>query len=83
VMGEKAAKNYADDKPTQDFVSDAFAHAKFIAYSEEVMAIFKAVGIDGKLDKGVAKLGGGDDAKSFIDQCGELRFWDRVAVKQD
>ena len=83
VMGEKAAKNCAKDKPSQDFVSDAFAHAKFIAYSEDAMALFEAVGIDDKIDDGFTKLGGAGDAKSFVKACGKLRYWDRMAVKQD
>ena len=83
VMGDKSGQNYAKDKPSQDFVSDAFAHAKFIAYTDAAMPLFKAVGIDDRLDDGCVKLSGADAASGFIETCGKLRFWDREAVKQD
>ena len=83
VMGDAAAKRYADDKPTQDFVSDAFAHAKFIAYTSEAMAIFEAIGLKDKIDDGFVALAGANDAEPFVKKCGALRYWDRAQVKQD
>ena len=83
VMGEAAAKNYADDKPSLDFVSDAFAHAKFIGYVPAVKPLFEAAGIGKKMDNGFIDLSEEDAAKSFIELCGNLRFWDRESVKQD
>ncbi len=80
VMGEGAGKNYADDKPSIDFVNDAFAHAKFIGYSPEVMPLLKGAGVAEKMDDGFVELG---DAKAFVGKLGKLRFWDRAAVKQD
>ncbi len=83
VMGADAAKNYAKDKPSQDFVSDAFAHAKFIAYAPEAMALLKGAGVAERMDDGFIELSAAGDAKAFIETCGALRFWDREAVKQD
>ena len=83
VMGPAAGKKYADDKPSQDFVSDAFAHAKFIAYTDEVLPLFKAVGIETKIDDGFTKLTGEGDCETFLGTCKQLRFWGREAVKQD
>ena len=83
VMGEQSGETFAKDKPSQDFVSDAFAHAKFIAYTGAAMPLFKAVGIDDRLDGGCIELGAPDGAAGFIETCGKLRFWDREAVKQD
>ena len=83
VMGEDAAKNYADDKPSIDFVNDAFAHAKFIAYVPETMAMLKGAGVAEKIDDGFVKITGAGDAKGFVETCGKLRYWDRMAVKQD
>lgn len=65
------------DGPSKDFVADAFAHCKFIAYNEDAMPLFKAVSIDGDLDDGCIKLTKADDAKTFIKACGKLRFWER------
>ncbi len=81
VMGEDAAKKYAADKPSQDFVSDAFAHAKFIAYVPAVRPLFKAVGLAGKLDDGFVDVTAKGAAKGFLKSCGALRFWDRVGAR--
>ncbi len=81
VMGEAAAKKLADDKPSQDFVSDAFAHAKFIAFVPAVKPLFEAVGIADKMDDGFVNVSKGSSAKDFIEACGKLRFWDRTSVK--
>ncbi|WP_420605495.1 catalase [Novosphingopyxis sp.] len=83
VMGEESGRERARDKPSQDFVSDAFAHAKFIAYTDAAMPIFAAIGLDERLDDGCMKLSGAGDASGFIETCGKLRFWEREAVKQD
>ncbi|MGB3739151.1 MAG: catalase [Pontixanthobacter sp.] len=82
VMGADAAARFADDKPSQDFVSDAFAHAKFIAYVPAVKPLFEAVGVAQKMDDGFVDVSDGEQAAAFIDRCGKLRFWDRMAVKR-
>ena len=82
VMGAEAAKRLADDKPSQDFMSDAFAHAKFIAYVPAVKPLFEAVGVAAKMDDGFVDVSNSEQAASFIDRCGQLRFWNRMAVKQ-
>lgn len=83
ILGDKSGQNYARDKPSQDFVSDAFAHAKFIAFTDAAMPLFAAVGIEDRLDEGCVKLDNDKQAAEFIETCGKLRFWDREAVKQD
>ena len=67
----------ANDKPSQDFVSDAFAHCKFIGYSEASKAQFAAVGLDGKLDDGCFSLADAADVASFLTGCAPLRHWAR------
>ena len=79
VMSEDAAQKLATNKPSQDFVSDAFAHVKFIAYSEGAMPLLKAAGIADKMDDGVVEIGAKKDAADFLTQCKQLRFWDRVS----
>jgi catalase len=82
VFADDAANTLAKDKPSKDFVSDAFAHAKFIAYNAPAMALLKAAGIDEDLDDGCLELGGSDSAETFVNKCRKLRFWDREAVLQ-
>ena len=83
IMGEDAAKKFAKDKPSTDFVNDAFAHAKFIAHVPAVKPLFEAAGVAARMDDGFVDVSGDESADSFIKMCGKLRFWDREAVKQD
>ncbi|WP_431192120.1 catalase [Qipengyuania citrea] len=84
VMGEDSGKRYAEDKPSIDFVNDAFAHAKFVAYVPAVQPLFENAGVWSRRDDGFFDVSSGKDAAaSFIETCGKLRFWDRESVKQD
>jgi catalase len=76
IASPEGAALLAKDAPSKDFVSDAFAHCKFIGYSPEVEPLFVKAGIAGDLDGGcfvLGKKGVGD----FVDALGELRFWNR------
>ncbi|WP_375289092.1 catalase [Qipengyuania sp.] len=84
VMSEASAKRYNTDKPSIDFVNDAFAHAKFVAYVPAVQPLFETAGVWNWMDDGFVDVSDGkNSAKSFIGKCGQLRFWDRESVKQD
>ena len=84
VMSDASAKRYNTDKPSIDFVNDAFAHAKFIAYVPAVKPLFETAGVWNWMDDGFVDVSSGKDAVSdFIEKCGKLRFWDRESVKQD
>ncbi len=78
VMPSKQGKELAANKPAQDFVSDAFAHAKFIAWTDGAKPILEATGVADKTDDGMMKLEDGS-AKEFVTKCRALRFWDREA----
>lgn len=80
LMDNAAAEKFSKDKPTQDFISDAFAHAKFIAFSPAVKSIFEIIGIDDQMDDGFYELANKKEASSFVKACRALRFWDRDAV---
>lgn len=71
------AAKLKDHKATQDFVSDAFAHCKFIGYATTAMPLFTALGLDKKLDKGCMQLASEADAKAYVKACAALRFWPR------
>jgi catalase len=71
--GEMLAKNPA----AKDFVSDAFAHCKFIACTGEAKPLFEKAGVANELDEGVFVLQGADDIRKFLSACGKLRHWDR------
>jgi catalase len=83
VMSEETAERLGQDKPSQDFVSDAFAHAKFIAYCPTAMPLLEGAGVSSRMDDGFVALSDERDAKGFIRHCRALRYWDRVSVPQD
>ena len=79
VFSDEAGKKFARNKPSQDFVSDAFAHAKFIAWNEGAQPILKAAGIGDAMDDGMMLIGG-DNVDEFVKLCRQLRFWKREAA---
>jgi catalase len=64
----------------KDFVSDAFAHLKFMAYVEAVMPLFEKAGIAADLDDGCVILNSPQAADTFIAACRKLRRWDREQI---
>jgi catalase len=60
----------------RDFVTDAYAHCKFIGYTSDAMPLFDASGLSHLMDEGFISL---DDhnATDFITRCAKLRFWQR------
>ncbi len=77
LISDQGASLLAKDKPTKDFINDAFAHCKFIAYSAPASALLKAAGVEP--DEGFVALKAAKDAATFIKACRDLRFWDREA----
>ena len=69
----------AKDAPAKDFVSDAFAHCKFIGHGADAKALFAEARIPPEMDGGFVALAKAEDAKAFVETCGTLRFWDREA----
>ncbi|MCX7567702.1 catalase [Sulfitobacter sp. F26169L] len=78
IFSANAGEELARNKPAQDFVSDAFAHAKFIAWTDASTPLFEAVGVAGKLDDGILKLNN-DNVAGFLKMCEGLRYWARDA----
>lgn len=78
ILAKDAAEKMAAQKPAKDFVSDALAHGKFIAYNEDAMPLFEAAGVADNFDDGVIKLSKKADAGDFIGQCAAMRFWERL-----
>lgn len=71
--GEMLAKNPA----ARDFVSDAFAHNKFIAYVEAACPLLQRAGIADMIDDGFVELKTASAATQFVNACRQHRFWDR------
>lgn len=84
LPSEAGAATLAKDAVAKDFVSDAYAHCKFIAYSPAALALFAEARISPQLDKGFVALDGAKSCKIFLQLCAQLRLWEReLAVDAD
>ncbi|MEZ4682660.1 MAG: catalase [Caldilineaceae bacterium] len=73
----------AKEATAQDFVSDAFAHAKFIGWVPEAKALLQSAGVADKMDDGFVKLANAGGVVDFLQAAKALRFWPRESkVKQ-
>ncbi|OBA56856.1 catalase HPII [Nocardia sp. 852002-20019_SCH5090214] len=76
LASEAGAAELATVPPARDFVSDAYAHGKFIAH-RNAGALFAAAGLTGELDAGVMDLAAGASVADFLGRCREVRYWAR------
>jgi catalase len=76
LPGAKAVSALAGRSTAKDFVSDAFAHHKFIGYNGASRQLLEAAGVADLLDAGCVKFTR-STATTFVKKCGALRFWDR------
>jgi catalase len=77
------AAKLAGNPAARDFVTDAYAHCKFIGYVQGASALFEATGIDELMDDGFVEIGNGStDASAFLDKCRQLRHWQRQTDQQ-
>ena len=77
ITSSKSWSDLGDSPAAREFITDAFQHKKFIAYSESSIALFSTLGWDDTLDEGFVMLANGKDAKAFVARCRALRLWDR------
>ncbi|MFF0455359.1 catalase [Nocardia africana] len=73
---EAGAAELAALPPARDFVSDAYAHGKFIAH-RNAGALFAAAGLTGELDAGVLDLAAGASVADFLGRSRDVRYWAR------
>ena len=85
ALSPEGAALLAKDKTAKDFVSDAFAHCKFIGYTSAAELLLTKAGIAPEdFDEGMIALEGPQDVPAFLAQCGQLRFWTReMAIDLD
>jgi catalase len=76
----EGAATLARQPAARDFVTDAFAHCKFIGHGPDAAALFESTGLGSLTDDGFIRLVDGASTEQFIARCAELRFWDREAA---
>lgn len=77
VVSAEGAALLAMDAAAKDFVTDAFAHCKYIGIGAEAQPLFVKAGIGEDLDEACLPLGKASDAKAFIEAARALRLWSR------
>lgn len=77
LVSEEGASQLAKAPPARDFAADAFAHCKFIGYSEAARPLLEKAGIWSDLDDGCKMMSKKSDGTAFIEMCRDLRFWGR------
>ena len=71
-----AAPRPARQPAARDFVTDAYAHCKFIGYVTDAAPLLEATGISELRDDGFIELNG----NGFVTTCRQLRFWERESA---
>ncbi|MBU0868206.1 MAG: catalase [Alphaproteobacteria bacterium] len=77
LPSDEGAIMLAQDAVAKDFVSDAYAHCKFIGHSPSALTLFAEARIPPELDGGFVALDGAKPCDSFLKLCANLRFWER------
>jgi catalase len=77
IVSAEGAVLLSRDAPAKDFVTDAFAHCKFIGVGAGAEPLFAAAGIAEDLDEACLPLSKATDAGAFIEACAALRHWPR------
>jgi catalase len=77
LPGEEGILGLTKLPPARDFVSDAYAHYKFVGFSAPAAKLFAKVGLPEDLDDGFLTLDGADEVPAFVAALAKLRFWDR------
>tara|TARA_R110000737_G_scaffold49584_1_gene70473 strand:+ start:33266 stop:35332 length:2067 start_codon:yes stop_codon:yes gene_type:complete len=76
LLTKEGAQMLAKVPEAKDFVSDAYAHMKYIGYTDNALALFKAAALEDKIDAGWIDLNKAS-AKDLISSLRNLRFWTR------
>ena len=81
VISAQESKEISGNALAKDFVSAAFMHNKFIAYTEEAIPLLKAAGVDPNADEGLMKVTGVKDCTEFM-MIGrkKQRYWERGSI---
>jgi catalase len=78
LASAEGAAALADDPAAKDFVTDAHAHSKFIAYHPAAQPLLDAAGVE--IDGGYIALERRPAIATFLEQCRSVRFWERTVA---
>lgn len=79
LVSKEGAAQLATEATARDFISDAYAHLKFIAYTDSAIPLLAKAGLGNPADEGVILLKQAQDTTNFLNACKQLRLWNREA----
>jgi catalase len=82
LPSEAGAKELASIPAAREFVADAHAHRKFIAYCETARSLISTVIGSDRFDAGYVPVSQPTDAEEFLRRCRALRYWDRAGAER-
>ena len=83
AVSEQGGKQLAQEATARDFVADAFAHLKYIAWTAGAEPLLSKAGVPENGDAGLMAITSSEDIAEFIKAAENLRYWEREAqVKQ-
>lgn len=77
LVSEAGAQLLVNEPAARDFVADAFAHKKFIGYTEAALPLLDKGGVPEGGDKATITLDDEQSAEDFVQSCRKLRYWER------
>lgn len=77
LVSKNGANQLSKEAAAKDFVSDAYAHLKFIGYSSSAAPLLEKAGVNGAMDEGFVQLSSAQDSAHFLKSCHQLRLWKR------
>jgi len=77
VVSEAGGLGLEKKPAARDFVTDAFAHCKFVGYVATAAPLFESTGLAELMDDGFVDLEK-EDVTDFLTLCQQLRFWQRA-----
>ena len=80
LLSEEGAERLAGEAAARDFVSDAFMHCKFIAFTHGAIPLLQKAGIDPQEDEGLIALDDAEAVAGFVESCRKLRLWSREST---
>jgi catalase len=80
IPSEEGCQALLKNAAARDFVSDAFAHLKFIGYIDATLPLFEKTGIAADMDEGFVPIAKAKGPATFIAACRKLRRWEREQV---
>lgn len=78
----EGAETLAPLPAAKDFLNDAVAHRKLIAYTSAAELLFAKTGVAENVDDGFILLTTPADCKTFVATCRKLRFWARANAER-